>query len=113
MELFLFYFYEIKINIIVFLFSLYQGIENLSLGLNHNFAWSSETGEVYTWGAGLFGKLGFGNTDDINEPTIMDCFNEASKVGMKITHIACGDNHTLAILNTMDEEKKDENKIEE
>ena len=78
--------------------------------MNHTFAWSSETGEVYAWGAGSFGKLGFGNTDNINEPTIMDCFNEASKVGMKITHIACGDNHTLAILNTMDEEKKDEAK---
>ena len=39
----------------------------------------------------------------------MDCFKDASIVGMKITSIACGDNHTLAILNTLDEEKKEEN----
>ena len=39
----------------------------------------------------------------------MECFQEARKVGMKITSIACGDNHTLAILNTLeDDEKKEE-----
>lgn len=46
------------------------------------------------------------------EPAILECFKEALNVGIKISNIACGDNHTLAILNTHEEdEKKEENKM--
>ena len=62
---------------------------------------------------GNYGKLGFGNNESIIEPAILECFKEARKVGMKITNIACGDNHTLAILNTLEEDEKKEGEKEE
>jgi len=34
------------------------------------------------------------------------------KVGIKITNIASGDNHTLAILNTLEDDEKKEEKEE-
>lgn len=33
----------------------------------------------------------------------MECFIEASSVGMKVCEIACGEHHTLAILENAEE----------
>lgn len=55
-------------------------------------------------GSGAFGKLGLGDQEDHATPTLLECFKEANAVGMKVCEIACGDNHTLAVLENMEEE---------
>ena len=52
-------------------------------------------------GSGANGKLGFGDTNNIKEPKLLECFKEASNYGMKICEIECGDNHTIAILDDL------------
>jgi len=79
--------------------SLYQkDIDRLECYNTHAFAWSSTTGEIYAWGYGGNGKLGFGHEESSEEPFLLECFYEAHKVGMHVISIGCGENHTLAVL---------------
>ena len=55
-------------------------------------------------GSGVYGKLGFGDTETIHEPKLLDCLKEAVSIGMKMCDISCGENHSLAILDTDIEE---------
>jgi Regulator of chromosome condensation (RCC1) repeat len=54
-------------------------------------------------GSGNFGKLGHGNRSNYTTPKLVECFKEASAVGMKVCEIVCGDNHTLAVLENADD----------
>lgn len=63
---------------------------------------------IFYRGSGASGKLGFGGNQDYIEPHLLDCFNEASSVGLRVREIACGDEHSLAILENVEEE---ENKL--
>jgi len=54
-------------------------------------------------GSGAYGKLGFGYSQDYSEPSLLDCFKEASTVGMRVSQIVCGDEHSLAILENIEE----------
>jgi len=85
-------------------------IDNIATATDHSFAWSSETGEAYAWGSGAYGKLGFGYSQDYSEPSLLDCFKEASSVGMRVSQIVCGDEHSLAILENI-EEKENSHKL--
>lgn len=80
-------------------------IDNVATGTDHSFAWSMETGEVYAWGSGAYGKLGFGDKEDISQPQLLDCFNEASSVGLRVRQVVCGDDHSMAILENVEEKE--------
>jgi len=56
-------------------------------------------------GSGASGKLASGGNQDYYEPHLLDCFNEASSVGYRVREIACGDEHSLAILENIEEEE--------
>lgn len=49
-------------------------------------------GELYTFGQGLFGKLGHGSSDDKFVPTLVNALKSH-----KIVDVACGDTHTLCV----------------
>jgi len=59
----------------------------------HHTAACAETGEVFTWGAGEFGRLGLG--DDDKGSTIPR--QVAMLAGQKIVSVACGSFHTIAV----------------
>ena len=63
------------------------------------YAWSSETGLVYGWGLGLNGRLGNEYEGIVQEPQVMECFKEASLIGMRVISVSCGENHTLALVD--------------
>lgn len=50
------------------------------------------TGELYTFGQGMYGKLGHGNSDDKSIPTLVNALKTH-----KIIDVACGDTHTLCV----------------
>lgn len=81
-------------------------IDNLSCGTNHSFAWSSDSGLVYGWGLGLNGRLGNENESIIQDPQVLECFREAATIGMKVVQVSCGENHTLALVETGPNERK-------
>ena len=64
----------------------------VSVGLAHTVA-VSEGGNLYVWGAGKYGLLGLGDTDDRMTPTKVAKFGSSDPVLM----VACGQVHTLAV----------------
>jgi len=64
----------------------------VSVGLAHTVA-VSEGGNLYVWGAGKYGLLGLGDTDDRMAPTKVAKFGSSDPVLM----VACGQVHTLAV----------------
>eukprot|EP00761_Pharyngomonas_kirbyi_P008830 gb/GECH01008842.1/.p1 GENE.gb/GECH01008842.1/~~gb/GECH01008842.1/.p1 ORF type:complete len:616 (+),score=180.08 gb/GECH01008842.1/:1-1848(+) len=52
----------------------------------------TEEGQVFIWGSGECGQLGFGNTDNEPLPAQLKSLDEKH-----ITQIACGENHTIAL----------------
>lgn len=71
-------------------------IVKISCGWTHCLALSS-CGEVFSWGSGLYGNLGHGNTEDQPEPKHI-CILQ----GMKIMQIACGIWHSAVLTNEGD-----------
>lgn len=64
---------------------------------------------MYGWGSGLNGRLGNESDDIQSEPKVLECFKEATEIGiMKIKQISCGENHTLALVDMPDETEKEE-----
>ncbi|XP_053720543.1 probable E3 ubiquitin-protein ligase HERC1 isoform X1 [Synchiropus splendidus] len=61
----------------------------VSAGYRHSAA-VSEDGELYTWGEGDFGRLGHGDSNSRNIPTLV---KDISNVG----EVSCGSSHTLAL----------------
>ncbi|KAL1007751.1 hypothetical protein UPYG_G00091160 [Umbra pygmaea] len=58
-------------------------------GYRHSAA-VSEDGELYTWGEGDFGRLGHGDSNSRNIPTLV---KDISNVG----EVSCGSSHTIAL----------------
>ncbi|XP_037835872.1 probable E3 ubiquitin-protein ligase HERC1 isoform X2 [Kryptolebias marmoratus] len=61
----------------------------VSAGYRHSSA-VSEDGELYTWGEGDFGRLGHGDSNSRNIPTLV---KDISNVG----EVSCGSSHTIAL----------------
>ncbi|KAK8282271.1 hypothetical protein V6Z11_D08G015600 [Gossypium hirsutum] len=66
-------------------------VEEISCGAYHVAVLTSRT-EVYTWGKGANGRLGHGNVDDKNSPTLVEALKDK-----QVKSIACGTNFTAAI----------------
>ncbi|KAL8029438.1 hypothetical protein ABFX02_14G224800 [Erythranthe guttata] len=66
-------------------------VEEIACGAYHVAVLSSRT-EVYTWGKGANGRLGHGDVDDRNSPTLVEALKDK-----QVKSIACGTNFTAAI----------------
>ncbi|OAY36220.1 PH, RCC1 and FYVE domains-containing protein 1 isoform X2 [Manihot esculenta] len=66
-------------------------VEELACGAYHVAVLTSRT-EVYTWGKGANGRLGHGDTDDRNSPTIVEALRDK-----QVKSVACGTGFTAAI----------------
>lgn len=66
-------------------------VEEIACGAYHVAVLTSRT-EVYTWGKGLNGRLGHGDTDDRSFPTLVEALKDK-----QVKSIACGTNFTAAI----------------
>lgn len=73
-----------------------EKITKISLGFYHAAA-LNDSFQMFTWGRGINGQLGHG--DIYNELSVKQV---AQFQGQKITDIACGESHTMA-LNTQGE----------
>ncbi|KAJ6895049.1 hypothetical protein NC651_021506 [Populus alba x Populus x berolinensis] len=66
-------------------------VEEIACGAYHVAVLTSKT-EVYTWGKGANGRLGHGNTDDRNSPSLVEALKDK-----QVKSIACGISFTAAI----------------
>ncbi|KAK7300234.1 hypothetical protein RJT34_11074 [Clitoria ternatea] len=66
-------------------------VEEIACGAYHVAVLTSRT-EVYTWGKGANGRLGHGDIDDRNTPTLVEALKDKD-----VKSIACGTNFTAAI----------------
>ncbi|XP_075506181.1 PH, RCC1 and FYVE domains-containing protein 1-like isoform X1 [Primulina tabacum] len=66
-------------------------VEEIACGAYHVAVLTSRT-EVYSWGKGANGRLGHGDTDDKNSPTLVDSLKDK-----QVKSISCGTNFTTAI----------------
>ncbi|KAK8454472.1 hypothetical protein SEVIR_5G461800v4 [Setaria viridis] len=66
-------------------------VEEISCGAYHVAVLTSRT-EVYTWGKGANGRLGHGDTDDRNTPTLVEALKDK-----QVRSVVCGINFTAAI----------------
>ncbi|CAN1250515.1 PH, RCC1 and FYVE domains-containing protein 1 [Linum perenne] len=66
-------------------------VEEIACGAYHIAVLTSKT-EVYTWGKGAGGRLGHGDMDDRNSPTLVEALRDK-----QVKSIACGANFTAAI----------------
>ncbi len=70
-----------------------KAISDVHCGAEYSVAVSAQRREVYSWGWGDFGRLGHADSADVFVPTPI-----ASLSGRKVSAVACGDTHTLVIL---------------
>ena len=54
-----------------------------------------DTGELFTWGGGMYGKLGHGNEAGHALPTLVEALRFK-----KVIQVACGSRHTVALLGS-------------
>ncbi|KAK9115713.1 hypothetical protein Sjap_014660 [Stephania japonica] len=66
-------------------------VKNISSGSYH-VAVLTSTGRVYTWGKGTNGRLGLGDVEDRNTPTLVEALRER-----QVETIVCGSSFTAAI----------------
>ncbi|GFQ02894.1 ultraviolet-b receptor uvr8 [Phtheirospermum japonicum] len=66
-------------------------VEEIACGAYHVAVLTSRT-EVYTWGKGANGRLGHGDADDRNSPTLVEALKDK-----QVKSIACGTNFTAVI----------------
>ncbi|KAK6925547.1 Brevis radix (BRX) domain [Dillenia turbinata] len=66
-------------------------VEEIACGAYHVAVLTSRT-EVYTWGKGANGRLGHGDADDRNSPSLVEALKDK-----QVKSIACGTNFTAAI----------------
>ncbi|XP_073118744.1 PH, RCC1 and FYVE domains-containing protein 1-like [Henckelia pumila] len=66
-------------------------VEQISCGAHHVAVLTSRS-EVFTWGKGANGRLGHGNVDDRNTPTLVEALKDRH-----VRNIACGSNYTASI----------------
>jgi len=70
-----------------------QIITHVTCGSYHTAAVSSN-GDLYTWGGGMYGKLGHGNESGHSTPKRVEAL-----FGLTIVDIACGSRHTAVVTN--------------
>lgn len=63
----------------------------VSVGINHSFV-LTKTNKLFSWGAGMDGKLGLGHEENKYEPSLVDSKTYDDK---KIQKICCGMRHTM------------------
>ncbi|XP_061894415.1 E3 ubiquitin-protein ligase HERC2-like [Entelurus aequoreus] len=56
----------------------------------------SSNGEVFSWGCGDGGRLGHGDTNYLEEPTMVAAFN-GKQAGKQVAHVACGSTYSAAV----------------
>ncbi|KAJ0101485.1 hypothetical protein Patl1_05380 [Pistacia atlantica] len=66
-------------------------VEEIACGAYHVAVLTSRT-EVYTWGKGANGRLGHGDTEDRNSPSLVEALRDK-----QVKSIVCGTNFTAAI----------------
>ncbi|KAH6816288.1 Regulator of chromosome condensation family protein [Perilla frutescens var. frutescens] len=66
-------------------------VEQISCGAHHVIVLTLR-GEVFTWGGGANGRLGHGDTEDRNVPTLVEALKDKH-----VRSIACGSNYTASI----------------
>ncbi|XP_056855052.1 PH, RCC1 and FYVE domains-containing protein 1-like isoform X1 [Raphanus sativus] len=66
-------------------------VEEIACGAFHVAVLTAKT-EVYTWGKGSNGRLGHGDADDRNSPTLVESLRDK-----QVKSIACGSNFTAAV----------------
>lgn len=66
-------------------------VEEIACGAYHVAVLTSKS-EVYTWGKGANGRLGHGDTDDRNSPSLVEALKDK-----QVKSIACGTSFTAAI----------------
>ena len=67
-------------------------VAQVSCGSQH-FAALGTAGDVYTWGAGNYGKLGLGGRDDVATPSLV----RGQLEGKTSRAVSCGDHHSAVI----------------
>lgn len=73
-----------------------KSIRQVTCGSYHTAA-VTVSGELFTWGGGMYGKLGHGNESGYTIP----CLVEALK-GFQVRQVACGSRHTVVLLENRD-----------
>lgn len=71
-----------------------QAIVQVTCGSYHTAA-VAVNGDLYTWGGGMYGKLGHGNESGHSTPKRVE-----GLVGLTVRQIACGSRHTAVITST-------------
>lgn len=73
----------------------FSGVQQIACGYAHTVALKSD-GTVWSWGKGLYGRLGTGSGDNAYEPTRV-VGEEGVGFLSGIVQISCGEAHTLAL----------------
>mmetsp|Transcript_14369 Transcript_14369/g.16473 ORF Transcript_14369/g.16473 Transcript_14369/m.16473 type:complete len:593 (+) Transcript_14369:270-2048(+) len=71
-----------------------QVVVQVTCGSYHTAAVTGN-GDLYTWGGGMYGKLGHGNESGHSTPKRVE-----GLAGLVVSHIACGSRHTAVITST-------------
>lgn len=71
-----------------------QVVAHVTCGSYHTAAVTTD-GALYTWGGGMYGKLGHGNEAGCSTPKRVD-----GLAGLIVAQIACGSRHTVALVST-------------
>lgn len=69
-----------------------KGIIQVAAGSQHAAALSS-SGQIFTWGIGMYGRLGHQNMQDCSRPTLM----EVTRKRGQAAQVACGDMHSAYV----------------
>lgn len=73
-----------------------QKIRQVTCGSYHTAA-VTMSGELYTWGGGMYGKLGHGNETGYSTPVRVEALK-----GLAVRQVACGSRHTVVLLENKD-----------
>lgn len=73
-----------------------KSIRQVTCGSYHTAA-VTVSGDLYTWGGGMYGKLGHGNDTGHSTPCLVDTLK-----GLHVRQVACGSRHTVVLLENKD-----------
>ncbi|TYZ64576.1 hypothetical protein PybrP1_001487 [[Pythium] brassicae (nom. inval.)] len=73
-----------------------RNIRQVTCGSYHTAA-VTVAGDLYTWGGGMYGKLGHGNETGHSTPFLVE-----SLKGLQVRQVACGSRHTVVLLENRD-----------
>ncbi|KAJ0406517.1 hypothetical protein P43SY_001448 [Pythium insidiosum] len=73
-----------------------KNIRQVTCGSYHTAA-VTVSGELFTWGGGMYGKLGHGNETGHSTPCLVDALK-----GQPVRQVACGSRHTVVLLESKD-----------